>query len=171
MYKGGGGGAGGLLSGTMIVTPGNTLSFLIGAGGVSSKEIISCGANTSALGLTAIGGGGGLSGRGGSGTPGQGNDVGRSYSSNYYNGGGGHGGNSHTDSTAIVSVAGTNGLGGGGGGGFTEGTGAVGGSGVVIVRYVGPKKNPIERVFASAIYATRSVCHSESGSTLRMVKY
>ena len=119
-----GGGAGGLLTGNVIITlDGTAYSIVIGAGGLANPGTGSppCvnsgfnGANSTALGLTAIGGGGGGpnynqaggvvgyggsgggggegSTLGGSGTAGQGNNGGRGgyTTSPYYAGGGGGG--------------------------------------------------------------------------------
>lgn len=118
---GGGGGAGGLLSGTTTLSPGTTYSFVVGAGGTfsASGTYSTSGNNSTALSLTAIGGGfggasdatstiynpGGTGGSGGgsgtngnlqagaSGTVGQGNagGAGKSDSSTWRNGGGGGG--------------------------------------------------------------------------------
>ena len=57
-YNSGGGGAGGLLSGSVSVFT-QTYSIVIGAGGSGTTGYGANGANTTALGLTAIGGGGG----------------------------------------------------------------------------------------------------------------
>lgn len=80
-YIGAGGGAGGVLTGSSTLNAGG-YNLSVGAGGVMAK-----GVNTSAFGLTAIGGGagvpgvgnatlksGGSGGAGGTGTSGQGND-------------------------------------------------------------------------------------------------
>jgi hypothetical protein len=57
---GGGGGAGGLLSGTSSLSPGTTYTVVVGAGGTgSNSETNPNGSNSTALGLTAIGGGAG----------------------------------------------------------------------------------------------------------------
>jgi hypothetical protein len=93
---GGGGGAGGLLTGSLTLVQGSTYSFVVGAGGagVGAGSVPTylngnAGNNSTALGLTAVGGGygastgsggsggsgggGSYSGAGGSGTSGQGN--------------------------------------------------------------------------------------------------
>ena len=51
--RGGGGGAGGVLAGTSLLTPNTVYSVTVGAGGAANTN----GVNSSALGLTAIGGG------------------------------------------------------------------------------------------------------------------
>ena len=114
---GGGGGAGGYLSGSTTLTSGTTYSFVIGGGGAGSTSTSSPnsggsnGANSTAFGLTATGGGGGGgqggvtgktggSGGGGgnassagSGTSGQGNSGGSGTNSSPFPGGGGGGSN------------------------------------------------------------------------------
>ena len=109
----GGGGAGGMLTGTSNVTP-QTYSIVVGAGGsityTGGKQGVN-GTDSTALGLTAVGGGGGGgasqvgssggSGGGsgerqnstsrGSGTSGQGNDGGYVNTGNYAGGAGGGG--------------------------------------------------------------------------------
>jgi hypothetical protein len=127
----GGGGAGGLLSGTNQMIPGDTYSFVVGAGGaaVGGGAGGNNGANTTGLGLTAIGGGRGNSGIGGSGggggggtgpiaggagTPGQGFAGGafsQSGGSSLARWGGGGGGASEV---GFASVSGAGGAGGDG---------------------------------------------------------
>ena len=108
---GGGGGAGGYLAGSTTLTAG-AYSIVIGAGGVVNNGVHrdggANGANTTALGLTAIGGGrGGGDDRGGN------------------SGGSGGGG---CDSGA-GGGAGTSGQGNSGGGGYGDGGGGAGGGG------------------------------------------
>ena len=98
----GGGGAGGLLTGTQTLTTGVVYSFTVGTGGPGGSEGTrgSNGLNSTGLGLTAIGGGGGgcyggtqsgaaggsgggaNNSSGGNGTPGQGNAGGPGYNPN-----------------------------------------------------------------------------------------
>jgi len=118
---GGGGGAGGLLTGSTTLTP-QTYTITIGSGGAGAPAGPqgprgASGQNTTALGLTAIGGGaagsgynsgfstgqnggsggGGAAGNGpgGSGTTGQGT-AGGNHGGNYYSGGGGGAGQAGT---------------------------------------------------------------------------
>ena len=122
------------------------------------------GAGTAAVHPAAGGGGGGAGGAGGNGVAGVGGDGGVGVSNNFtgssivYGGGGGGGGNptggsggsggggdgaSYDPASPIVSafgVAGTQNTGGGGGGSATDlpgvsGNAALGGSGIVIIRY------------------------------------
>ena len=112
VHNAGGGGAGGMLTGSTGIST-NTYTITIGAGGAartSDSQAGLNGANTTALGLTAIGGGGGSSanagigpasgGSGGggwdgkpvgAGTSGQGNPGGRANSTQDLGGGGGAG--------------------------------------------------------------------------------
>jgi hypothetical protein len=110
----GGGGAGGIISGVYSATTGQTYSFVVGAGGTAtgSGGTGANGSNTTAFGLTAIGGGGGGGGgnngasggsgggggaqsgfvtTGGSGTSGQGYAGGTGSSASPYAQGGGGG--------------------------------------------------------------------------------
>jgi len=127
--RGGGGGAGGLLAGTTEYSAPTSFTVAVGAGGVGAN-----GGDSSALGLTAIGGGvggeaatdnaasGGSGGGGGHdmpavtrrlGTSGQGNQGGRSNRSAYGAGGGGGGaGGAGGDATAQTSEIGRGGDGG-----------------------------------------------------------
>jgi len=111
---GGGGGAGGLLQGTTSTLSVTGYSIVVGAGGANQgtsgtqvDRVGNSGNNSSAFGLTAIGGGGGggnsnsptsggsggggqeSDGTGASGTSGQGNAGGNGSESNDYGGGGG----------------------------------------------------------------------------------
>lgn len=114
---GGGGGAGGLLKGTQNVNLASTYNITVGKGGVGSADPYgnnAKGTNSTAFGLTAVGGGngrwntayvtgngaggsGGGAGAGGSSTPvgtgtsGQGNNGGNQSTSSQDNGGGGGG--------------------------------------------------------------------------------
>jgi hypothetical protein len=153
----GGGGAGGRLAGTSTVTPGTVYSFVVGAGGTKGTTPTS-GANSTGLGLTAIGGGyardtvasasggsgggSGYAGTAGSGTTGQGNAGGNgSGAGPYTSGGGGGAGAVGADSTATNGGDGGIGLtssitgssvyyaGGGGGGAYNLGLGGAGGNG------------------------------------------
>jgi hypothetical protein len=138
---GGGGGAGGLLSGTLNLVNGTTYSFVIGAGGASvpyGNTNGNNGSNSTALGLTAIGGGGGagyitnngLAGGsggggvgntsgtgytyGGAGTTGQGFDGGFGYRTAGFQVAGGGGGASAVGGNSTISGAGVAGNGGAG---------------------------------------------------------
>lgn len=126
----GGGGAGGLLSGTYILTPGSlpeTITVGLGGASVSGASFGINGANSSAFGFTAIGGGGGAgnvnqqgvglnggSGGGGSGstgglgTLGQGNNGGSTTAGGGSGGGGAFaaGGDADTGNTGGVGGAG-----------------------------------------------------------------
>ena len=95
---GAGGGAGGLLANVSSVQPGNSYTITVGSGGAVGTN----GANSSALGLTAIGGGagntgnaGGSGGGAGSGSPGAGTSgqgfAGGNSAGSYGGGGGGAG--------------------------------------------------------------------------------
>lgn len=122
-YCGGGGGAGGLLTGNTSVTTSVTYSIVIGAGGAGSVASNTArgsnGVNTTAFGLTAVGGGGGTS-----------------YSSSPAGTGGSGGGGSGTVATGATGTAGQGFAGGNGstsasfyGGGGGGGAGAVGANG------------------------------------------
>ena len=130
----GGGGAGGYLSGQFVTGIGSLYTFVVGAGGAGGLTVRDTvgdsGDNSTAFGITAIGGGGGgawngkpgLSGGsgggagqwgsgsvvGGAGTPGQGNKGGDSATnSNPYSGGGGGGaGEAGEGQTGAVSNGG-----------------------------------------------------------------
>jgi hypothetical protein len=146
-----GGGAGGLLNASSYggITPGNSYSVVVGAGGAGGGSFAQNGSNSSAFGQTAIGGGSGGGGAGGSGggggylqggrgTAGQGNNGGfggGEFSSGGGGGAGAAGGNGE-------QTAGGNGLqfditgtstyyagGGGCGSGQDTGTAAPGGLG------------------------------------------
>ena len=131
-YGGAGGGAGGLLSGTSSVT-GSDHTIIVGDRGPSptvyGAKPASGGANTSALGLTAIGGGRGgsassrageLGGSGGGGGPisggtagaataGQGNSGGAGSNGNWAGGGGGGAGGAGAAATVGSPYHGGNG--------------------------------------------------------------
>ena len=116
-YGTGGGGGAGAVGGTGTTT-------VVGSGGAGSASSISGSS------VTYAGGGGGAGGAGFITTPGSGGS-----------GGGGAGGSS---STSYVGVAGTSNLGGGGGAGAYNGSAwqaaGAGGSGVVIISYVGAQQ-------------------------------
>lgn len=125
--KSGGGGAGGYLSGTLTVTPGQSYSATVGAGGAGNSGVDQGGngGNSSLTGVatTAIGGGGsgrqsraGASGGSGGGGGADGSAGGGSGTAGQGNAGG-------------AGVDGSNG-GGGGGAGGAGGTPAHGGSGL-----------------------------------------
>jgi len=142
---GGGGGAGGVLSGTnFVVSAGNTYAIAIGAGGTAGTSTYTGGgdgANSSALGMTSIGGGGGgwynanpgraggsgggggmgesSAGSGGAGTAGQGyaGGVGSTNVSNWSSGrGGGGGGGGQVGYSGVVGTVGVTDAGRGGNG-------------------------------------------------------
>ena len=111
----GGGGAGGLLFGTTTLTPG-TYSVTVGAGGTggsSGTPRSTSGGNSTAIGLTAVGGGGGESGTDGT------RDALSGGS------GGGNGG------FLGAGASGTSGQGFAGGGGQSNGAGGGGGAGAL----------------------------------------
>jgi len=147
--NGGGGGAGGMLEGTTTLTLGTVYSVVIGAGGISAS-----GNNTTALGLTAIGGGqansaaggsgggAGVTGAGGAGTAGQGNNGGTGQNGGNFPGGGGGGKGAVGGNAPNTSTGGAGGAGlassitgtsvtyaGGGGAGVNPGTAGAGGAG------------------------------------------
>ncbi|MFZ9508872.1 MAG: beta strand repeat-containing protein, partial [Burkholderiaceae bacterium] len=123
-----GGGAGGLLAGTTNVTSGSSYSITVGAGGAgASSGAGTSGENSTAFGLTAIGGGTGMY----NGLNGAGGSTGGS--------GGGASANATNNNAARIGLAGTAGQGNaggstggsaspyqGGGGGGAGGAGAVG---------------------------------------------
>lgn len=127
---GGGGGAGGYISSTVSISAG-TYSFTIGGGGTGSA-LGQNGGNTTAFGVTAIGGGGGcgaISGgsansggsggggkgccagnfSGGSGTAGQGNAGAAGYGADHAAAGGGGGGGASSAGSGGTGSAGGNG--------------------------------------------------------------
>jgi hypothetical protein len=135
---GGGGGAGGVLTGRVAITTAQTYPIVVGAGGlgaVSTPEVRSTnGGNSSAFGVTAIGGGGGASHiasqstalnggsggggsgnsnsqntPGGSGTAGQGFAGGTGLFGNWSGGGGGGAGRIGQNADARLSGTGGNG--------------------------------------------------------------
>ncbi len=117
---GGGGGGGGYSTGTVAVTPGQSISFTVGAqaaGGGHDNETSSgeSGNLSSILGIIANGGGGGSDGANGFPAPG---------------GGGGGGNNDNGDAGALANGTGNNTGNGGNGGnaGGTTGTGGAGGT-------------------------------------------
>jgi hypothetical protein len=154
----GGGGAGGLLyiTGYGGITPGNSYTITIGAGGatVTGGYTANPGANSTAFGQTAIGGGGGRgqsggSGgagnpSGGSGTVGQGNNGGTTVDAggggggagaagaNFSGGGGANGGaglSNDINGTATFYAGGGGGGGNADGGHFNGSSGGAGGGG------------------------------------------
>lgn len=136
--RGAGGGAGGMLTGTTTLNKGTQYNFVIGSGGASGVYSTSTiatqtganGSNSTAFGLTAIGGGRGRGGDsqgiggsggsgggdwypgygGGSGTTGQGNDGGSGGGSPPYGGGGGGAGQAGGDFNSGSGGYGGNGL-------------------------------------------------------------
>ena len=145
----GGGGAGGLLIGTTTLISNTTYSFVIGAGAPTNPTGYTStnGNNSTAFGLTAIGGGGGTANSGGSGgagypsagsgTAGQGNAGGTTEPAGGGGGGAGAVGQNCTGNGAnggigvASSITGTSVYyaGGGGGGGTSDGENYGGGSG------------------------------------------
>lgn len=145
---GAGGGAGGLLANTTSVQPGTAYTITVGSGGPVGVN----GGNSSALSLTAIGGGGGNTGNAGgsgggsggggagAGTAGQGFAGGASAGSGPTYGGGG-GGAGQVGGSAVASTRGGDGGTGvqssitgtavyyaGGGAGYLQGIGGTGGT-------------------------------------------
>lgn len=116
---GGGGGAGGVLNGTMSVTGSTPYSITVGtggAGGTSGSGAGTSGGNSTAFGLTALGGGGGGSGIGGatsSGASGGGGSPNGSSLSPGSGSSGGHAGGSGANGGGQSLLA-------GGGGGAIE---------------------------------------------------
>lgn len=154
---GGGGGAGGMITGSMTIQADTVYGVSVGAGGSGAPccydgNYGTKGGNSTALGLTAIGGGGGTGGdrsggsgigamrnvsNAGSGTAGQGNG-GAPYQSydNIGGGGGGKGAAATTQNGGVGQIWPSGGstyyAGGGGGGariGWTPGSGGAGGGG------------------------------------------
>lgn len=156
----GGGGAGGYLTGTTSVTPTTSYSIVVGSGGGAGIPGVtsgSQGANSSALGFVAVGGGnsggnggsggGSAGGAGGSGTLGQGNAGGAGTDGNSCGGGGGAGAagspspttnfggaggaglSSSITGTAVTRAGGGGGRGSSGGGAGGSGGGGAGGNG------------------------------------------
>ena len=109
----GGGGAGGLLTGTQTLSTGTTYSFVVGAGGAAITGNLkgNNGSNSTAFGLTAIGGGGG-----------------GSYNAGGLNGGSGGGGGGNSGGTKGLGTTGQ-GNNGGIGKNYTIGAGSGGGGG------------------------------------------
>jgi len=121
----GGGGAGGLLSSIATVTIGTAYSIVIGAGGVGGTGGSgNNGSNTTALSLTAIGGGAGGGDNTASGSGGSGGGGGASGSGPYA-GGSGTAGQGYAGGTSST------GQGAGGGGAGAVGSATNGGIGVV----------------------------------------
>ena len=130
---GSGGGAGGLLTGTSTLTLGTVYSVTVGAGGAGAVNVAaSSGADSTALGLTAVGGGFGgyytTSGNGGSGGSGGGaGSAGSSYTGGTgTTGQGNNGGNNSSASPYPGGGGGGAGAAGGTGSGSTGGSGGVG---------------------------------------------
>jgi hypothetical protein len=126
---GGGGGAGGVIyNNSYSVTPGQTYTVTVGAGGTATSGNGNNGANSVFGALTAIGGGGGASGgASGAGSAVAGITGGSAGGNSGFNGGGNVGGPSATAGTAGQGFAG------GRGGSFpiTDGGGGGGGAGAV----------------------------------------
>lgn len=153
-YAGAGGGAGGFASGTLSVTPGNSLAITVGAGGVGGAAGVSAGSGGgSSFGtlLSATGGQGGQfqtatstpGGAGGTGSGGELTGPG-GYGADGQNGStviGGHGGQSMLGGGGRASTAGNPALNGqapgsGGGGTYNSaGNGGQGATGIVILEY------------------------------------
>lgn len=128
--RGGGGGAGGYLTGSLSVISGTVYPVSIGGGGAGGANTFANGNNSTALGLTALAGGGGANNygnpqnagsggsggggsnfrpTGGSGTAGQGNAGGTGGGSNSTAGGGGGAGS--VGGSVSGSIAGSGGTG------------------------------------------------------------
>lgn len=128
--SGAGGGSGGYSYGTLAVTPGTSIPYIVGTGGAGSTGNGTSGGNSSFLTLTANGGNGGRAnggsvGAGGSASGGSTNTTGGSgnLGGNDVGGkggdapaGGGTGGNGSTDNNGLTG----NSSGGGGGGGEAD---------------------------------------------------
>jgi hypothetical protein len=122
--RGAGGGAGGFLTGTTTLTIGTTYSFVIGAGAATTGTPAGGairGSNSTALSLTAVGGGGGISADGNVGNQSGGSGGGGAGAANTA-GGAGTSGQGNAGGTGTYTAPN---YGGGGGGG----AGAVGGNG------------------------------------------
>lgn len=137
IYHGGGGGAGGLLTGTTTVTA-QTYTITVGDGGtgyLATSGTAHQGSNSSAFGLTAIGGGGGGGTTSGDG-PGYAGGSGGGASVRNTNGGAGTSGQGNAGGPGITGGEAPNyGAGGGGGagsagGGGTTTQGGIGGAGI-----------------------------------------
>lgn len=153
-YAGAGGGAGGFASGTLSVTPGNSVAITVGAGGAGGAAGVSAGSGgNSSFGtlLSATGGQGGQfqtatstpGGAGGTGSGGELTGPG-GYGADGQNGTtviGGHGGQSMLGGGGRTSTAGNTALNGqapgsGGGGTYNSaGNGGQGATGIVILEY------------------------------------
>jgi hypothetical protein len=135
---GGGGGAGGLLSGTTTITPGVIYEFTIGQGGAAAQPTSANagndGGNSTAFGLTAIGGGGGGNGNNGANSSGRsgGSGGGGGYRADTVaNGGAGTAGQGFAGSGVnVISTGGGGGGGAGGAGSQNAAQGGLGGPGV-----------------------------------------
>lgn len=115
-YPGAGGGGGGMLTGTTSLTQGTTYSFVVGAGASGSAgSTAGNGSNSTAFGLTAVGGGGGginASGQsGGSGGGGYGYPLGTYTGGSGTTGQGYAGGNGYTDGVTYTNSGGGGGAG------------------------------------------------------------
>jgi hypothetical protein len=146
----GGGGAGGLLTGTFFANVSTSYSIVVGSGGTAGYFTGTSGTNSSAFGVTAIGGGfggygpsygvgsggsgggGAVSGQAGSGTAGQGFAGSAGREDPFQGGGGGGAGGASTRPNGGVGIQSSiNGTatyyaGGGGGGGSNESGGQSG---------------------------------------------
>ena len=125
----GGGGAGGFRTGTLSVTPGNSYTVTVGAGGASQGLN---GSDSVFSSITSIGGGGGPNGAGNGAAGGSGGGGG---SSNGLGGAGTAGqgfagGRGYTDGATFTSGGGGGGAGGAGSNGGNGGPGGAGGPGV-----------------------------------------
>jgi hypothetical protein len=130
----GGGGGGGVLSGTSTLSVGTTYTIVVGAGGAAVTGSLNgvAGNNSTALSLTAIGGGYG--GGQGSGAGGSGGSGGGAQTGNFTNSSGtsgqGYGGGQGSNSTGNPFVTLYSGGGGGGASAIgTDGTTSAGGNG------------------------------------------
>ena len=129
-YRGGGGGAGGLLTSTMPLSAGTAYTITVGAGGAFSTN----GANTTALGLTLVGGGRSLDLNNNGASGGSGGGAGQYVGEPVYGGAGtsgqgfagGNGRNSGDGGDANRQCGGGGGAGGGGGGGGGQPNGGSG---------------------------------------------
>jgi hypothetical protein len=112
----GGGGAGGVIYGAMAVTPGQTISYSVGAGGAGGTSANgSNGSNTTFGSLTAVGGGAGGSTANGAGASGGSGGGGAGGSTGFGTLGAGTAGQGNNGGTGYGAGSGLWGAGGGGG--------------------------------------------------------
>ena len=139
-YSGGGGGAGGMLYGAMAVTPGQTISYSVGAGGAGSTAsgVAGTSGSSSSFGSITAAGGGGAGSDGNNGVAGGSGGGGGAGSGGFTSGGAGNtpsttppqgysgGGHSTTSSDYSAGGGGGAGAAGGNNSGNTSGSGGAG---------------------------------------------